>query len=114
RAPGSVEKLAGTLRPKGQTYRNCYDERHKIGSAWDFAIAQIEKQPVIAASTELTMYCHLARQLRSTQTLALLYDRWVELTGIDPTDLNVAKTDCCRQFSIPQPTSHQDDRKPAT
>ena len=111
---GAFDKTAGMLRTKGQAYRNWYDEQHKIGSSWDFTLAQIEKQPVIAASPELTMYCHLARQLRSSQTLALLYRRWVELTGIDPTDSGVAKVDRCRQFSIPQTFSSKDDEIAAT
>ena len=60
------------------------------------------------------MYCHLARQLRSSQTLALLYGRWVELTGVDPTDAGVAKVDRCRQFNIPQTFSSKDDEIAAT
>lgn len=111
---GAFDKTAAMLRTKGQAYRNWYDEAHKIGSSWDFTLAQIEKQPIIAASPELTMYCHLARQLRSSQTLALLYNRWVELTGIDPTDVGTAKVDRCRQFSIPQTFSSKDDEIAAT
>jgi hypothetical protein len=60
------------------------------------------------------MYCHLAKQLRSSQTLALLYERWVELTGIDPTNFDVAKADRCRQFNIPQTFSSKDDEIAAT
>lgn len=111
---GAFEKTAGSLRTKGQAYRNWYDEQHKIGSSWDFTLAEIEKQPVVAASPQLTMYCHLARQLRSSQTLALLYGRWVELTGIDPTDAGIAKVDRCRQFNIPQTFSSKDDEIAAT
>ena len=112
---GAFDKTAGTLRANGQAYRNWYDEQHKIGSSWDFALTQIEKQPVVAASPELTMYCHLARQLRSSQTLpALLYGRWVELTGVDPTDVDIAKVDRCRQFNIPQTFSSKDDEIAAT
>src|SRR5262249_7231784 len=111
---GAFDKTAQTVRTKGQAYRNWYDEQHKIGSSWDFALAQIEKQPVVAASTELTMYCHLARKLRSSQTLAVLYGRWVELTGIDPTEADVAKVDRCRQFKIPQTFSTKDDEVAAT
>jgi hypothetical protein len=109
---GAFDKTAVALRTQGQTYRNWYDEGHKIGSGWDFALTQIEKQPIISASPELTMYCHLARQLRSSQTLALLYARWVELTAVDPTD--TAKVDRCRQFYIPQTFSSQDDELAAT
>jgi hypothetical protein len=111
---GAFDKTAGMLRTKGQAYRNWYDDGHKIGCSWDFTLTQIEKQPVIAASPELTMYCHLARQLRSSQTLALLYQRWVELTGVDPNDLGVAKVDRCRQFNIPQSFSSKDDEVAAT
>jgi hypothetical protein len=60
------------------------------------------------------MYCHLARELRSSQTLALLYGRWVELTGVDPTQADVAKVDRCRQFNIPQAFSAKDDELAAT
>jgi hypothetical protein len=111
---GAFDKTAGTLRAKGQAYRNCYDERHKIASSWDFTLAQIEKQPIVAASTELTMYCHLARQLRSSQTLALLYERWVGLTGVDPTENATTNVDRCRQFNIPQTFSSKDDGVAAT
>ena len=111
---GAFDRAAATARGKGQAYRNWYDERHKIGSSWDFALAEIERQPVIAASTELTMYCHLARQLRSSQTIALLYDRWVGLTGVDPTDADTANVDRCRQFDIPQSFSSKDDEVAAT
>jgi hypothetical protein len=111
---GAFDKTAGTLRTNGQAYKNWYDPQHKIGSSWDFALAQIEKQPVVAASPQLTMYCHLARQLRSSQTVALLYGRWVELTGVDPTEVDVAKVDRCRQFSIPQSFSPKDDEIAAT
>jgi hypothetical protein len=110
---GAFDKTAGMLRAKGQAYRNCYDERHKIGSSWDFTLTQIEKQPIVAASTELTMYCHLARQLRSSQTLATLYERWVGLTGVDPTEAT-ANVDRCRQFNIPQTFSSKDDEVAAT
>jgi hypothetical protein len=111
---GAFNKTAGTLRAKGQAYRNCYDAGHKIGSSWDFALTQIEKQPIVAASTELTMYCHLARQLRSSQTLALLYERWVGLTGVDPTEAAAANVDRCRQFNIPQTFSSKNDEVAAT
>jgi hypothetical protein len=111
---GAFDQTAGALRAQGQSYKNWYDDGHKIGSGWDFALTQIEKQPVVAASPALTMYCHLARQLRSSQTLALLYGRWIELTGIDPTDVDIAKVDRCGQFSIPQTFSAKDDEIAAT
>ncbi len=111
---GAFDKTAATLRTKGQPYPNCYDDAHKIGSSWDFTLAQIEKQPVVATSPELTMYCRLARQLRASQTLALLYERWVGLTAVDPTEVDTAKIDRCRQFDIPQTFSTKDDEVAAT
>ncbi len=46
--------------------------------------------------------------------MALLYARWVELTGVDPTDVGTVKVGRCRDFNIPQTFSSKDDEIAAT
>jgi len=107
---GAFDKTASMLRAKGQAYRNCYEEQHKIGSAWNFTITQIEKQPVVQSAPELMIYCRVARQVQSSQTLAVLWSRWVELMGEDASTFGLAKKDLSREFRIPAEfSSKQDD-----
>ena len=98
---GAFDKTASALRATGQPFQNRYDERHRIGSGWDFALSEIEKQPLVKETPELAMYCRLARQLRTSQTLALIWSRWLELAGEDAASFGIAKTDRAREFRIP-------------
>ena len=111
---GAFDKTAGTLRTQGQAYRNWYDEGHKIGSSWDFTLD---------ANREAADRCRFAgthdvlpfgSAAAIEPDVGALYGRWVELTGVDPTDAGVAKVDRCRQFNIPQTFSSKDDEIAAT
>jgi hypothetical protein len=100
---GALEKTVSTLRRDGKDFKNMYDENHKFGSAFQFAMALVEKQPVVSKTPQLAANCRLLRQLQANPELGRLWGQWMDSLGIDPAAGSANPSAARTSFAIPIP-----------
>lgn len=105
----AFEKTVSKLRADSQGFTNLYDDRHQRGSAFQYAMAEIEKQPSVKESPMMLAWCHLARRIEANPQFTELCDRWLALKGVQPGREGVAANGHQQNFRIPSTLKSDDD-----